>query len=88
MRRFRKKYGEYKTDICPYCGKSAMVKNAMGLNVCKEHKETTQDPNLRTSTGEWLEVKVGKFGNYCYSPTRGSISVKDVFLMMGRDVEQ
>ena len=88
MRRFPKKYGEYKTDWCPYCGKKALYRNTLGLNVCKEHKDEKTEPALKTLTGEWLEVKAGKFGNYCISLRRGNISLKDAFVLCGRAVDE
>ncbi len=88
MKRIPKKYGEYKTDWCPYCGKKALHKNPLKLNVCKEHKDCSNDPSLKTSTGEWLEVRCSKFGNYCYSVTRGNISLKDAFTKSKRSLEE
>ncbi len=88
MRRFPKQYGSYKTDWCAYCGKKALYKNTLKLAVCKLHKDCSDDTSFKTITGEWLEVKCGKFGNYCYSITRGNLSLKEGFALANRSVEE
>ncbi len=88
MRRIPKQYGEYKTDYCPYCGKKALSKNVLKLNVCKDHVATKQDPSLRAIDGEYLDTKCGPHGNYCVSLRRGNISVKQVLEMNGVELEK
>lgn len=87
MRRIPKQYGEYKTDWCPYCGKKAIQKNLLRLNVCKDHVSTKDEPVLKGMDGEYLEVKCGSYGNYCYSIRRGNISLKQAFEMNGKVLE-
>ncbi|HLP80033.1 MAG TPA: hypothetical protein VK158_05325 [Acidobacteriota bacterium] len=87
MMRIPKEYGSYKTDWCPYCGKKALNKNDLGLNVCKLHIAEKNEPILRDTEGKLMEVKCGKFGNYCFSLRRGNISLKDAFRMNGKEME-
>lgn len=84
MPQYKKVYGSYKTDWCPYCGKKALHKGQLGFCVCKDHKDTQTDPALRSPTGELLEVRYGKFGNYCFSFKRGNISIRDALEMNGK----
>ena len=62
-RRIPKAYGEYKTTLCPFCGKDAHFSNKVKLHVCKDHK-LTEYPALKCLCGDWVDVKVGRFGKY------------------------
>lgn len=84
----KKQFGEYKTDWCPYCGKVAFTKNKLKLNVCKDHANEDSSPALKTLTGEWLDVKPGKYGNYCESLNRGMISLKKGFELCGQTLDE
>lgn len=85
--RFPKKYGEYKTDWCPYCGKKALSRNTLGLNVCKDHKETKEGPVFRTPKGDFIEIRPGKYGNYGQTMDGRNFSLKQIFEMNGKSLE-
>ena len=59
----KKKYGDYKTDNCPFCGKVATQKNEQGLSVCRFHVKESL-PERKCMCGKWLELRSGKFGSY------------------------
>ena len=71
----RKYFGGGKTDICPFCGDTARIKNKEGLNVCPKHK-ISKNPTLKCTCGEYLEVLAGKYGNYCNCLNCGNITMK------------
>ena len=71
----KKIYGNYKTDICPFCGGNAYLRNKVGIPVCRNHKETSY-PELRCICGEWLDTIYGKFGTYCKCARCGNISLE------------
>ncbi|MBT4539332.1 hypothetical protein HOI26_02275 [Candidatus Woesearchaeota archaeon] len=59
----RKVYGQSGQKDCPFCGALAIAKNEQGLDVCRSHKkEVLQE--FKCKCGNWLELKVGKFGQY------------------------
>jgi hypothetical protein len=62
--RIPKSYGSYRTDTCPYCGSPTYTKNTLGLPVCKVHAKTDEYPSLKCVCGDWIDLKVGKFGVY------------------------
>jgi hypothetical protein len=80
--RIPKKYGESRSDVCPFCGKAAFLKNKVGLFVCKEHKNTDY-PAIKCMCGEWLDVTVGKYGNYCTCLRCGPINLKKALVRNG-----
>jgi hypothetical protein len=71
----KKEYGNYKTDICPFCGQNAFLKNKVGISVCKHHKDTKY-PAMKCICGEWLDFINGKYGTYCNCPKCGNISLQ------------
>ncbi|MFT4311887.1 MAG: hypothetical protein ACMXYF_01525 [Candidatus Woesearchaeota archaeon] len=85
MRRTKKVYGEYKTDICPFCGKKAFCYNNDRIAVCQMHKNTTQ-PHLVWS-GEVVQVKKGKYGNYCQTFAGDIVALKKVLAANNIDVQ-
>ena len=59
----KKKYGEYKRLICPFCSRNATQKNEQGLDVCHLHvKQMMED--IKCTCGKWLELRVSKHGPY------------------------
>lgn len=59
----RKKYGEYKKDVCPFCSKIASVKNEQGVPTCQTHKKNLLQ-DLKCACGDYLDVMTGKYGPY------------------------
>lgn len=61
---FRKKeFGNYTVYSCPFCSKTATIKNPQGVPVCVKHKEETLN-ELKCVCGETLEILEGKWGPY------------------------
>lgn len=83
MRR-KKIYGEYKTDLCPFCGKQAFTRNKVKLAVCKDHADT-EYPSLKCQCGAWFEVLSGKYGNYCNCLRCGNVSMDKALAMQGKN---
>ena len=61
--RNNKVYGASREDNCPFCGKRAVSKSEQGLSVCLDHKKKKLQ-NLKCICGDWLDLKIGKFGPY------------------------
>ncbi len=71
--RYRKVYGKSKESICPFCGSIATTKNQQGIPTCRLHnKEELND--LKCSCGEWLDLKIGKYGPFFTCLNCGIIS--------------
>ena len=73
--RIPKRYGEYKIDKCPFCGKQATTRNKQQIPVCAAHKDQVLE-GLKCSCGSWLDVKVGKWGPYFVCLKCGNINFK------------
>jgi ribosomal protein L37AE/L43A len=78
--RIPKRYGEYRVDNCPFCGKLGVVRNPQGIPVCNKHKNKELD-NVKCACGAWLEVRDGKFGSYFFCHKCGNISFKKAIEM-------
>ena len=59
----KKQYGNYKTSNCPFCTRTATVKNEQGIDVCHKHVKSLME-EIKCTCGSWLEQRVGKFGPY------------------------
>ncbi len=70
-----KRYGETRVDSCPFCGRSALIKNSQGLAVCRDHKDKTLD-NMKCACGEYLLTQQGKFGVFFNCFKCGNINLK------------
>jgi len=73
--RFRKIYGESKTDVCPFCGERAITSNHQGVPVCMAHKQEELS-NLKCVCGSWLDLKIGKYGPFFTCLNCGIVSYK------------
>lgn len=73
--RIPKRYGEYKIDKCPFCGKQATTRNKQKIPVCPAHKDHELQ-GLKCSCGSWLDVKVGRYGPYFVCINCGNINFK------------
>ena len=73
--RIPKRYGQSKTDTCPFCGKMSVIKNKQGIPVCINHKNK-QLEDLKCLCGGWLEIKSGKFGPYFHCMKCGNINFR------------
>lgn len=76
--RYRKVYGQSKTETCPFCGASAIFTNKQGFPVCKDHKDAIMN-DMRCACGEPLELKKGKFGMFFLCISCGPRNAKKVF---------
>jgi len=70
-----KRYGESRIDKCPFCGRTALIKNSQGVPVCQSHKNHKLN-DLRCMCGELLELKTGKWGPYFRCINCGNINLK------------
>ena len=71
--RIPKKYGQSKIDRCPFCDKTAVMKNSQDVPVCVQHKNAKLE-NLKCICGEWLDVSSGKYGPYFRCLNCGNVS--------------
>ena len=72
-----KKYGQSKTDNCPFCGKLATYMNSQGVPVCISHKEETLD-DLKCVCGSSLDMLKGKFGVFFSCQKCGNMNLNKV----------
>lgn len=63
MFKARKVYGMSEARSCPFCEKRAIVKNKQQVPVCVDHKERLVIER-KCVCGNYLELKIGKFGPY------------------------
>jgi len=70
-----KKYGSYKSESCPFCGKTAITKNSQNISVCTSHKEFILN-ELTCNCGDPLELRDGKFGTYFNCMNCGNFNLK------------
>ncbi len=73
--RIPKKYGQSRIDKCPFCDKTAITQNNQGVPVCSQHKNKELN-NLKCFCGEWLDLKISKYGAYFHCMNCGNISFK------------
>ncbi len=71
----RNAYGTTSLSRCPFCQKTALVKNKLGLNVCKDHTNA-EIPDLKCICKESMELKEGKFGPFCICRRCGIMNLK------------
>jgi len=71
---FKKEYGKYQTDNCPFCGGIATQKNAQGIAVCRSHLQSQME-DRRCVCGKWLELCSGKYGPYFFCLNCGNVSL-------------
>ena len=71
----RKRYGDSLINHCPFCGKSAFIKNKQGIPVCADHKKNELS-NLKCACGSWLDIATGKWGPYFRCMHCGNISFR------------
>jgi len=72
-----KKYGQSKTDRCPFCQRHATAMNSQKVPVCQLHKEEVLD-NLRCVCGSYLEIMHGKFGVFFSCMKCGNMNLNKV----------
>jgi hypothetical protein len=75
-----KRYGSYKIDSCPFCGKQSVTKNSQGVPVCIAHKKE-ELKDLKCVCGSWLDVKEGKYGAYFSCIKCGNVNFRKVLEM-------
>ncbi len=74
---FKKSYGQYKIESCPFCSKRSLIKNSQNIPVCSDHKNR-ELIDLKCLCGNLLEPKYGKFGAYFNCIICGNINFKKV----------
>ncbi len=72
-----KRYGQSKTENCPFCGRQATAKNSQEVPVCREHKSSVMN-EMRCICGEHLLMMKGKFGLFFNCPNCGNMSMRKV----------
>jgi hypothetical protein len=72
-----KKYGQSKTDQCPFCQKHATSMNSQDIPVCQAHKEEVLD-DLKCVCGSILEMLHGKFGVFFKCISCGNMNMRKV----------
>ncbi|MDP7506055.1 MAG: hypothetical protein QF362_01250 [Candidatus Woesearchaeota archaeon] len=70
-----KRYGQSKVNNCPFCGKTAIIKNSQKIPVCEKHKKTKL-VDLKCICGEWLDLNSSKWGAYFRCINCGNINFK------------
>lgn len=80
MRLIPKRYGESKVITCPFCTRTATVKNKQGLDVCTSHTASIFE-EIKCTCGRWLEQRSGKFGPYFNCLHCGNINFRKALEM-------
>ena len=75
-----KRYGESKTENCPFCGKISTLKNRQGVPVCIAHKNEELG-ELKCVCGGWLELNSGKWWVYFRCMNCGNVNLKKALEM-------
>ena len=70
-----KRYGQSKSNKCPFCGTEAVFKNSQGVPVCRRHKDSSLE-SMKCLCGSTLEPKDGKFGPYFSCMKCGNVNFK------------
>lgn len=73
--RIPKRYGQSKSNKCPFCGIEAVFHNSQGIPVCRKHRDLSLN-DLKCMCGESLESRTGKFGAYFYCMNCGNVNFK------------
>jgi hypothetical protein len=73
--RIPKRYGQSKSNKCPFCGIEAVFHNAQGIPVCRKHKDMNLN-DLKCMCGESLESRTGKFGAYFHCMNCGNVNFR------------
>lgn len=76
--KYKKVYGEYRTDKCIFCGATSISKNKKGFPVCKKHEKIEEIPAYRCFCGNFVDIEVGKFGVYCKCYKCGNINLNKI----------
>ncbi|MBT7902831.1 hypothetical protein HN587_03135 [Candidatus Woesearchaeota archaeon] len=74
----RKQYGQSKVDECPFCGKQAITTSKEGIPVCLKHKNAVLNL-MKCLCGEYLDLKIGKFGFFFICSNCGTMNSNKVF---------
>lgn len=72
-----KRYGQSKTNKCPFCNRDAFFQNNQKIPTCKEHKNNTLD-NLKCVCGSWLDIREGKYGVFFSCINCGALNLRKV----------
>ncbi len=75
-----KRYGESKTNKCPFCEKDAFSQNKQKIPTCKDHKDT-QLQEVKCVCGSWLDMKEGKYGVFFTCINCGALNLRKVLEM-------
>lgn len=72
-----KRYGQSKTNKCPFCDKEAIFLNKQKIPTCKEHKDR-QLENLKCICGSLLDMREGKYGIFFICINCGALNLRKV----------
>ncbi len=75
-----KRYGESKTNKCPFCEKDAFSQNKQKIPTCKDHKDV-QLQEVKCVCGSWLDMKEGKYGVFFTCINCGALNLRKVLEM-------
>lgn len=75
-----KRYGESKTNKCPFCEKDAFSQNKQKIPTCKEHKDTLLQ-EVQCVCGSWLDMREGKYGVFFTCINCGALNLRKVLEM-------
>ena len=75
-----KRYGESKTNKCPFCEKDAFSQNKQKIPTCKDHKDTLLQ-EVKCVCGSWLDMREGKFGVFFTCINCGALNLRKVLEM-------
>jgi len=80
--RGKKVYGESKQNSCAFCGDTSTSTNFQGIPVCKVHKDE-ELVDLKCICGEWVDIKISKFGPFFVCMTCGPQSYNKILELNG-----
>lgn len=70
-----KKYGHYRQENCPFCGKPGVAKSIQGVPVCAAHIKI-ELKDMKCLCGDYLDLREGKWGPYFNCMNCGNVNFK------------
>ena len=78
----KKIYRQSKSEVCPFCGKTAITTNKQKIPVCMTHRQEELQ-NLKCSCGEYLDLAFGKYGPFYTCMCCGAINFNKALELNG-----
>ncbi len=72
-----KRYGQSKSEPCPFCERQSLAINEQGVAVCLAHKDKLLT-NLKCLCGDYIDIRTGKFGAFAVCINCGNINLKKI----------